>query len=285
MTTENTSGEPGERTRITLTGPQETLMATLYGRYLDASSPNPVVNDKWAAEVVGKIDYDFAKIGMDTDASTSVAGRGRLLDRWTAEFLENNPSATVLHFACGLDSRCLRVDRGPRVRWIDIDLPDVVTLRQKLYPIPSGDYTLLAEFAAQPDGWISKIPADRPTIAVLEGLTMYLKEDEVRLLFQSIVDHFSTIGGQLIFDAYGTFGITLQTFVKPVRRTGSTLHWGLDNGKTLLEWCPKLKILDEHRSIQMPGSEDWPTALRWKFWILSWIPYMKDVGRMMRYQF
>ena len=36
--------------KITLTGAQETLLATLYGRALDSRSPNSVLNDTAAAD-------------------------------------------------------------------------------------------------------------------------------------------------------------------------------------------------------------------------------------------
>lgn len=46
---------------IQLEGVMETLLITLYIRAKDAMSTNPVINDKKAAEMVQKIDYDFSK--------------------------------------------------------------------------------------------------------------------------------------------------------------------------------------------------------------------------------
>jgi len=271
--------------KITLTGPQETLLATLYGRYKDAANPDPILGDKWAAQVVEKVDYDFAKTGMDVNACLSVAVRARLLDEWTSEFLAAHPSATVLHLACGLDSRCLRVPHGPGVRWIDIDLPDVVTLREKLLPVPEGDYRLIAASATDTDKWLVDIPADRPTVTVLEGLTMYLHEEDGRRLFEAIVKRFATPGGQLLFDCYGKIAIRLQNFIKPVKNTGSVLHWGLDDPNLLVQWCPGLKIVDDIQSIKMPGIEKFPLSGRIQMWLVSYLPYLRDAGRMLRYQF
>ena len=272
---------PPPPTKVTLTGPQETLLATLYGRSQDAASPQPILGDDWARRTVARIDYDFAKTGMDANACASVSVRASLLDRWTAEFLDAHPSATVLHLACGLDARCLRVTCGPAVRWVDVDLPDVVALRRELIPAPEGDYTLLAASATSVDEWIDDVPADRPTIVVLEGLTMYLREEEGRRLMEAIVKRFSAVGGQLVFDAYGTIGIRLQSFVKPVKNTGSTLHWGIDDGKVLEAWCPGLRLVDELRALEMPGIEKLPLAARMKAWVVSWLPYLRDAGRIL----
>lgn len=178
-------------TKVTLTGPEETLLATLYGRAQDAASDNPVLADRWASEVIDKIDYDFSKTGMDATACTTVAIRAQALDNWTSNFLATHSSATVLHLGAGLDSRCFRIQHGAGVRWVDLDLPDAVALRRRLVPSPEGDYTLLSTSVADHDQWLPNIPADRPTIVVLEGLTMYLHEEEGKRLLQSIVSRFA----------------------------------------------------------------------------------------------
>ncbi|KAH8589923.1 tetracenomycin polyketide synthesis O-methyltransferase tcmP [Bisporella sp. PMI_857] len=264
--------------KITLTGPQETLLATLYGRSQDAASSNPILGDKWALQLVEKVDYNFAKTGIDATASASVAIRAKLLDQWTSEFLAAHPSATVLHLACGLDSRCLRVQHGPGVRWVDVDLPDVMHLRQQLVPIPEGDYHLLSASH-------SGRPVDRPTVAVFEGLTMYLREDEGRQMVKAIINRFAVTGGQLVFDCYGSIAIRLQRFMKPVKNTGSELHWGIDDPKALEAWCPGLKLVDDLRSVDMPGIGQMPLAARAQAWVVSNMPYLRDAGRMLRYQF
>ncbi len=46
---------------IKLNGVMETLLITLYVRAKDAMSSTPVINDKKAAEMIKKIDYDFEK--------------------------------------------------------------------------------------------------------------------------------------------------------------------------------------------------------------------------------
>lgn len=101
---------------IELHGAAETLLATLYGRAIDARSPHPVLGDRTAAEVLEKIDYDFRRLGLAHSSAIGVALRARYLDRWTRDFLAEHPGATVLHLGCGLDSRVQRIDPGPGVR-------------------------------------------------------------------------------------------------------------------------------------------------------------------------
>ncbi|KAH7024870.1 tetracenomycin polyketide synthesis O-methyltransferase tcmP [Microdochium trichocladiopsis] len=280
MATENTTH------KVTLTGPQETLLATLYGRSRDAARPNSVLHDKWAVETVEKIDYDFSKIGMNDTSCVGVSIRALVLDTWTTEFLAAHPSATVIHLACGLDSRNIRVPFGSGVRWIDLDLPDVVALRNELQlPVPDGDYTLKAGSATEPDEWLGDLPADRPAIVVLEGLTMYLEEDKGRHMFERLVSHFQAVGGQFAFDAYGTVAIRLQKRIKPVAMTGSQLSWGIDDPKLFASWFPGLKLLNEYLSVDMPGQDSLPLAGKIQLWVAAHLPYLRDAGRVLRYEF
>ncbi|MGH3906454.1 MAG: hypothetical protein ACRDTE_20080 [Pseudonocardiaceae bacterium] len=59
------------REKITLTGTQETMLATLYGKALDSRSPNSILRDHEADQAIQRIDYDFGKTGIK---ATSAAG-------------------------------------------------------------------------------------------------------------------------------------------------------------------------------------------------------------------
>ncbi|GAB1316336.1 hypothetical protein MFIFM68171_06546 [Madurella fahalii] len=277
--------------KITLTGSQETLLATLYGRALDAAQPKPILGDRWAADIVRRIDYDFAnKTGVGAAEGASVSLRARALDRWTADFLAlhraRKQPVTVVHLACGLDARCLRVEHGPDVRWIDVDLEDVVELRKTLFPaVEGGDYALVAGSATDADAWISAIPADRPTVVVFEGLTMYLREEEGRRLFESIVRRFRSVGGQIACDAFGSVAIKLQGFIKAVKDSGSVLYWAIDDPKLLETWCDGLKLVEDQLTIDMDGVEELPLVSRMQAWAVARIPYVREAGRLLRYEF
>ncbi|KAK3304797.1 tetracenomycin polyketide synthesis O-methyltransferase TcmP [Chaetomium strumarium] len=289
--------------KITLTGAQETLLATLYGRALDATAkPKPVLGDRWAADTVRRIDYDFAgRTGIGAAEAASVALRARALDRWTADFLARHRAVTVVHLACGLDARCLRVGQaaaaaaGHDVRWIDVDLEDVVELRRKLFAgvIDEGggglggglDYALAAGSAAEPDAWLGQIPADRPTLVVFEGLTMYLREEEGRRLFESIVWRFRPVGGEIACDAFGSVAIRLQGLIKAVKDSGSVLHWAIDDPKLLETWCDGLRLVEDQLTIEMPGIEELPLVSRMQAWAVARIPYLREAGRLLRYEF
>jgi O-methyltransferase involved in polyketide biosynthesis len=271
-----------EREKVTLTGAPETMLATLYARALDSRAPRSILHDDAAARAVERIDYDFRRTGMTATTAAGVALRGRQLDAWTREFLTAHPEATVLHLACGLDTRAQRLAPGPSVRWIDLDHPDVVALRERLLPPPSGDYRLIGTSVTD-EGWLEAVPADRPTVAVFEGLSMYLSKEDGRRLIERITGRFPS--GQLLFDAYGTIAIRLQKLVPAVRNAGATLYWSVDDPHELESWHDGLELLEAIRAVEMPGEDMLPLVGRIQMKVLSLLPVLRNAGWILRYRF
>jgi O-methyltransferase involved in polyketide biosynthesis len=280
------------RSKVTLTGTQETLMVTLHARHQDALLPRPILGDEWAGRTAELIDYDFSKLGFQRALGAYVSLRARVLDRWTEAFLTTHPAATVVHLACGLDSRSLRVPwnvDGGTVRWIDVDLPDVVELRKKLVPDPEGDYALVAASVLD-DDWLKAIPADRPTVIVMEGLTMYLQPDDGKALISRLCAHFGggTHPGELLFDATGWIIIALQKWMSItafVRHTNSQMTWSIDDPKALESRHDCLRLLEERVTTTMEGIEEFPIEGRIQMSIFSWLLGFRYVGRLLCYAF
>ena len=111
-----------------------------------------------------------------------------------------------------------RVEPGPGVHWYDIDYPDVIGLRERVYP-GRANYRMLPASATDPS-WLAEIPADSPALLIGEGLTPYLTRDDGLALLRRVVDRFPS--GELQFDAFNNFGIrTYAWFINSVvRRSG-----------------------------------------------------------------
>jgi O-methyltransferase involved in polyketide biosynthesis len=271
-----------DRENITFTGTQETMLATLYGRALDSRSRNSVLNDTAAGDAVQRIDYDFGKTGVKATDAVGIAIRAKVLDTWTSSFLAEHPSATVLHLACGLDTRVERLNPSASVRWFDVDLPQVMELRSRLLPQSSGDYHQISASVTDPE-WLASVPDDRPTVAVFEGLSMYLTQDQGHQLIQRITARFP--GGQLLFDVYGTWAIKLQKLMPAIRHAGATLHWGVDDPHEIEALHPGLECLDALRSVDLPGLDKLPMSGRISLAVTARIPKLRDMGRIMRFRF
>ena len=57
--------------QVHLTAEKETLLPTLYGKALDSRAANSILGDKFADEVVRRLDYDFEKLNLPKGAAIS----------------------------------------------------------------------------------------------------------------------------------------------------------------------------------------------------------------------
>jgi methyltransferase (TIGR00027 family) len=266
---------------VRLTQEKETLLITLYCRAMESKSTDPILRDAPAEAILDKIDYDFSKLEISRNAQLTTAIRAKQLDLWAQAFIAANPNATVLHLGCGLDSRPYRLTLPAGVRWYDVDYPEVIELRRRLYPEQSG-YQMISTSVTEP-GWLEAIPADNPALIIAEGLTMYLSEKDVKTLFQRIVAHFPT--GQLAFDAYNSLGIRAARNHKSIRATGAVIGWGTDSPRELESWNPRLKFIEEWSFMGADGVNKLPPLPRFMLKLSSLIPKIKNLHRLLRYQF
>ncbi len=57
-----------------------------------------------------KLDYDFSKADKDNAMNYGVIARTIVLDRMVEQYLEKHENTVVVNIACGLDTRCYRME-------------------------------------------------------------------------------------------------------------------------------------------------------------------------------
>ena len=266
---------------VAFTGERATLLATLWGRALDARSPTPILNDTMASEAVERIAFDFTKTGLRRGDPAAVALRARHLDGWAREFLRVHPKTTVLHLGCGLDTRVYRLDPGPDVRWFDVDYPDVIDLRRELYPAREG--CELIGSSVTDSAWLAQVPGDRPVLVVAEGLTMYLQPGDGKALFQRILGHFPS--GEFVFDALSRRGIRMQRFNRAIRAAGATVSWGIDGCTDLEAIDGRLRCTTRLSALDLAGFEQLRMSYRVMVKAARRFPAMKNLAAFYRLEF
>lgn len=267
--------------KVHLTKEKETSLITLYGRALESRSQDPVLRDEAAEEAVSRIDYDFGRLKMRKVGPLAVAIRAKQFDLWTAQYLATTPEATVLHLGCGLDSRVFRLNPNASVRWFDVDYPEVIELRRRLYPERAG-YHLIASSLTNPS-FLDEVPVDRPAMIVAEGLLMYLTEHDVKQLLNRLTNHFPS--GQLAFDALSRWGARMAKADPSVHATGASFHWGIDDPRDLKHLEPRLELVTEVRTPDLPGYCRLPWAMRTLVRVMDPIPALRRLNRLLLYQF
>ena len=150
--------------------------------------------------------------------------RSAVFDQWTRQQLEEQPGAVVLHVGCGLDSRCIRVGAKDH-QWFDVDFPEVIAERKR-YFAEAEQYHMIGSDIRE-EAWLSGIPADRTAIIVMEGISMYLKPEELRLVLKRWKSHFGEV--RILMDTYTVFAAKATKYKNPINEVGVTEVFGFDD--------------------------------------------------------
>jgi O-methyltransferase involved in polyketide biosynthesis len=260
-----------------------TSLIMLYGLALDARTNPTVLGDTTAAQAFDKVDYDFPSLAGKNPALTALAvvTRAKHFDDWTSQFLAQHEEATVLNLGAGLDSRVFRVDHGPGVTWYDVDYPDVVNIRRKIFP-GRDNYHLIGSSVTSPD-WLAPIRPDLPTLIIAQGLTMYLQPEDGHALFRRMTDHFAQ--GVITLDTHNAFAVRRQN--KLVNRLfGATLLWAINGPEDLERRNPKLHCTDSVSGLVLEGkSPALPTRYKLLIKAVQPFPVIRNAGLYLRYEF
>ena len=271
-----------ELEKVKLSGAQETTLATLYGKAMESRRPDSILQDREADKALRRIDYDFSRLKVRRSDRLSLAVRAKAYDAWAGQFLARHPDCTVLHLGCGLDTRVYRVDPPPTVRWYDIDFPDVIELRQRLFPSRDGAQTIAASLADP--HLLDGIAGDTPVLVIAEGLTPYLRAVDGISLMRRITEHFAS--GEMLFDGYSRLGVWLLQRYGCVKVSGAQLGWCIDDPRELERAVPGLILEAELWYTNAPGIEEHYSWLYRRFAAaLYYVTPVRRLGRPLRYRF
>ena len=270
-----------DRIQVDFIGPPQTTLATLYAKALDADAPRSILGDHYAKAAVARIDYDWQATSISARRAPSVAIRTAHFDNWTRQFLAVHEKGVVLHVGCGLDARVYRLDPPSGVQWYDVDYPEVIGLRERVYP-DRMNYRMLA--ASVTDlSWLADIPADGPALLIGEGLTPYLTKDGGLGLLRRVVDRFPA--GELQFDAFSTFGIRSQAINPVVRRSGSKLRWGINGPGDIVDAVPGVRLLAWESVFDSDTFALLSPVNRWLGRAMAAVPALRTIAQYHRYAF
>ena len=266
-----------------LVGVQKTAGLVLRAKALDNRLPDPILGDKYAEQVMRRLDpdYDNRRFGTSQLGLVAVV-RAKTHDDWTRSFLADHPDAVVLHLGCGLDARIYRIDPPATVDWYDLDYPAVIELRKQFLP-PRDHYTLI-DSSVTDLTWLDRIPRGRPVLMIAEGLVPYLTETDVRRLLTSVVDAFPV--GQIQIDTVSVWAWRTSRWDPMLRRYDTRFHCGFDDPAALADWHPRLEYLDEAPMNDSPVlMAKAPANIRRMFGLLNLLPGMKRSTRIVRFRF
>mgnify|MGYP000805032900 CR=1 FL=1 len=162
-----------------------------------------------------------------------------VLDKLVKTYLAGHGGAVVVNIACGLDTRCYRM--SDYSHWYNLDLPETIAVREKLLP-ESRKISQITMSAM--DDWGGEIAEGGvPALVVIEGLTMYLSEADVKRIFAVIAERFSEA---TVFVETMNPMIVKRFREKSIEGSGAKFTWGVKNGEALAALLPGFRFVEEH---------------------------------------
>lgn len=223
-----------------LNNESKTLFIPLLGKAI-MSKDNIFLHDPKAEEIIENLDFDFSSLKQSKWLSMYMSLRSLIIDELCNNYLKEHENATIIHLGCGLDSRNLRIKEEFK-KFYDIDYQSVIEIRKKFYE-ENSKYKMISSSVTDSD-WLNQIESSKNILIVAEGLTMYLKEQEIKKIISNINNKFDNV--YFIFDAYTKKGVKASKIKNPVNRMKAEIKYGIDNANEFLLLNESLKYVKTH---------------------------------------
>ena len=235
------------RQPIRLGAVPETLLVPLYARAVENRRKHPILEDSKALGMVESIDWDFQRFNQ----RFTIIGctlRSAMFDEWVKEFLRGHPEGTVIEIGSGLNTRFERLDNG-RLRWFDLDLPEVIELRRKFFTDTERRTTLAASILDA--DWIATVrQSPGPYFFVAETVFVYLKEQEVKAALAQITEHFPFVN--IAFDTFGRKAVNKGNKDHAQKKMAARFAWACEDPREIDNWNIGLRLLESRTVVDVP---------------------------------
>jgi hypothetical protein len=198
------------------------MLWALHNRASEARRSDGVLADPDSIRIHDRIHYDFA--GNFGEPGGLLAVRAAAIDRALRHWLNSHPDGLVVSLGEGLETQLRRVDNG-RMRWLSVDLPNAISLRERFLP-PTDRFRHLACNALDP-AWMDSVDPSSGLFIVAQGLLMYLDPGCVAQLFGAIARRFP--GAEMIFDTIPPWfsQLTMMGLQQTARYRLPDMPWGI----------------------------------------------------------
>ena len=242
-----------------LGGVPDTYLAPLYWKAMESQRPDAMIKDEKAVALVTQMMADVStrsgfsrvkQIPMPELLKVMRIMFTREMDRYARDFLSRHPEAVVVHIGCGLDARFERVDNG-QVEWYDLDLPEVIELRRKLFG-DEGERHHLLGCSVLEEAWMEGLSIHRQhsLLFLAETVFVYFVEEQVKSLVLRLRDHFP--GSELVFDGWRPFEVRLGNRYLSSSQFADYMRWGFWRGQEIEAWGDGIHLLDEWGFFDQP---------------------------------
>ncbi len=218
----------------------KTLYIPLYGKSY-VSKKGIILEDKMAEYIFEKENFSVGRKSKNKYLAYFMAMRSKIFDDFLKEKISHSLGDTViLHTGCGMDSRNLRVE-SREIPWYDIDLPEVINERKKYFS--ENDHYKMIPSDIRDKKYLKNIPSAQNAIVIMEGVSMYLKREELEDALENIAGRFGKV--YALIDFYSEKAAKLSKYKNPINEVGVNTVYGMDHGEDL-EKGTSLRFVKEH---------------------------------------
>lgn len=306
-------------------------LSALCFRAIDAKSgTESILGDTFAAKLADQLNITSSRLGTRPDLTSELMClRAMIVDVYCLKFADahhNDTGCTILNLSTGLDTRFLRLQSRPHVRWVEVDNPEYTHMRQRVFPQQGSHYRpktphkdsaatgssspichdekmdnnkdspvieLSVSNLAETDSWLPLVPADRPTLVIMEASAWTTPRADFTHIMRSLVDHFRAHGGRLVFDVMSRLNALMFRYkaIPPIRMFTFKIRWHCEDAVALgAEIHAALKFLEKkgYHDATTDDNEEWMPnfyggKLRSK--LLTKLPGFSNNLRVLFYEF
>jgi O-methyltransferase involved in polyketide biosynthesis len=214
-----------------LNGVPRTLIFTLKARAEEHQRSDALFRDPKAAEWMQFMPWEGdLEEWYSWNYQVGIAVRTKLIDDIVRRHAASHADSLVVELGAGLSSRYYRVGKN-KTAWIELDLPEVIDIRNQL-EIPTSQHKFLASSILD-FTWLDRIPAipSQNILFIAEGLFYYFEESEVQQTIQKLRSHFPD--ATLVLDVGGSMSKMGNS--KKAAKVGAPMKWFVKNERDISE--------------------------------------------------
>jgi methyltransferase (TIGR00027 family) len=164
-------------------------------RAQETERPDAIFRDPYARRLAGERGEQIARLmPLGSDNAWSMITRTYLIDQFIGAELQRGADM-VVNLAAGLDSRPYRMQLPPSLRWVEVDLPEILDYKESVLggekPMCSLERVRLdlSDLSARRELFARLAPSAKRALIITEGLMIYLTAEAAGGLAADIAAH------------------------------------------------------------------------------------------------
>jgi methyltransferase (TIGR00027 family) len=176
----------------------DTARWVAFYRAMETERPDAIFHDPYARKLAGERGEQIVNtLRRGKSQSWSMVVRTKLLDDILLRTLDSGSIDVVLNLAAGLDTRPYRLSLPASLRWVEVDLPEMIDYKEKMLAGETPHCRLeritldLANVSARQELFARINSESRGIFVMTEGLLIYLEQEQVAALAEDLhrADH------------------------------------------------------------------------------------------------